>query len=196
MTHHLMNIRTMGFSMEESPPHIRAPSYILPCKSSPDFQAPVEDLFKGSWFLIRSCNTFWKDKRNVRLEYTPAPTGSHIEDQAFYQTMGSDTFKSMDGRDTQCEGEVGTYIWQGKGFMRIASARWEVLCFTSRPESGDWMLVFAYKSIFTAPAINLLCRSKTGLTDSDMRYLEQWLQGVKDDQFQRAVRGMVYIQQD
>ncbi|KAF2268883.1 hypothetical protein CC78DRAFT_454201, partial [Lojkania enalia] len=61
---------------------------------------------------------------------------------------------------------------QGRGLLRIASARWEVLSFTSYPETGDWMLVFTHKSIFTSPAVNLMCRNKGGFCESELKSLE------------------------
>jgi hypothetical protein len=127
------------------------------------------------------------------MRYTA--TRFHIEDQAFYQTMTSDAVKSMDGKDTPSENETGIFTWQGKGLLRIASARWEVLCFTSRPENGDWMLVYAHKSIFTSPAVNLMCRKRGGVSLVDLEHINAWLNGIADDKFQQAVGGMVDIVQ-
>lgn len=146
--------------------------------------------------MVRSSNAYWKDKRNVRLNYAPASSGSYIADQSIYQTMNSDAVKVKNGWDTPCEGEVGAYVWQGKGFLRVASARWEVLCFASRPGIGDWMLIFQDKSIFTSPAISLLCRNKAGPTDADLQQIDGWLQGVEDEKFQEVVRGMANIKQE
>ena len=144
--------------------------------------------------MIRSSNTFWKDKRNVRLNYTPL--SNHIDDRVCYQTMTSDVVKFLDGKDIPSDSAIGIYTWQGKGFLRIASARWEVLSFTSRPETGDWMLVFAHKSMFTSPAVNILCRNQGGLCESDLQSLETWIPSVEDASFQQAARGLVNIKQD
>ncbi|KAF2464154.1 uncharacterized protein BDR25DRAFT_243076 [Lindgomyces ingoldianus] len=147
------------------------------------FQAPLEELFLGEWFMIRSSNGFRKDKRNVRCQYTA--TASHIEDEAFYQTVNSDTVKSVVGKDTACEGNVGVYSWQGKGLLRVASARWE-----------DWMLVFAHQSIFTSAAINLMCRSQDGLNEEDMRLVEGWLSSVAENKFRQIVSNLADIKQE
>ncbi|KAF2499671.1 hypothetical protein BU16DRAFT_557983 [Lophium mytilinum] len=178
-------------------PHFRPPSTALHLKptSLPSFQAPLSDLFTGDWFILRSSNPFWKDKRNVRLHYNPAPSGSHIEDTACYQTMISDTVKIVVGKDTPVDGETGTYTWQGKGLLRVARGRWEILSFTAR-DGGDWMLVFAHKTLFSASAINLLCRRKEGLSKEDLGEVEEWLNGVEDEKFQQAARGVFDIKQE
>lgn len=144
--------------------------------------------------MIRLSNRFWKDKRNVRLKYTAA--GSYIDDEAFYQTMSSEAVKSMVGKDTQCDGTMGVYLWQGKGLLRVASARWEVLSFTPRTNCRDWMLVFAHGSIFTSPAINLMCRDRVGLDGDDLLFVDEWLAGVPNDKFQMAVHEMADIKRE
>ncbi|KAF2810487.1 uncharacterized protein BDZ99DRAFT_364773, partial [Mytilinidion resinicola] len=100
--------------------------------SLPSIQAALSDLFAGDWYLVRSSIPFWKDKRNVRLNYNLAPSGSHIDDTASYQPVTSNTVKTLVGKNTLVDGETGTYTWQGKGLLRVASGRWEVLSFTAR----------------------------------------------------------------
>jgi hypothetical protein len=119
-----------------------------------------------------------------------------MDDQAFYQLMTSDAVKSMDGKDTPSDDGTGIFTWQGKGFLRIASAKWEVLCYTPRLGDGDWMLVYAHKSIFTSPAVNLMCRKKGGVSPADRECITEWLQGIQDEKFQAAVKGMVDIVQE
>ena len=143
--------------------------------------------------MLKSSNTFWKDKRNIRVRYTS--TGSHIEDRAFYQTMTSDAVKTMDGKDTPSEDETGMFTWQGKGLLRVASARWEVLCFTARPESGDWMLVYVHKCVFTSAAVNLMCREKGGVSSMDLGCIDEWLGGITDVGFQQVVGAMIDVLQ-
>ncbi|KAF2639262.1 hypothetical protein P280DRAFT_454449 [Massarina eburnea CBS 473.64] len=183
----------MSLSRTPSLPHFRLPTNLIESTSVPKstFQAPLQDLFEGEWYMIRSSCSFWKDKRNVRLKYTSA--SSHIDDRASYQTVTSDAIKCMDGRDTPSDSETGIFTWQGKGLLRVASARWEVLCFTSRPNTGDWMLVYTHKSIFTSPSVNLMCRNKVGISSSDLSHIEYWLRGVSDGRFQQEVNAMVDI---
>lgn len=178
-----------------SPPYFRLPTTLEASKAAPRpaFQAPLQELFEGEWYMLQSSNSFWKDKRNVRLQYTS--NGSYIEDKALYQMMGSDAVKSMDGKDTPSDTELGVFTWRGKGLLRVASAQWEVLCFTSRPEGGDWMLVYAHKSIFTSPALNLLCRTKGAISTLDLTCIKTWLQEVEDDKFQQTVAAMIDIAQ-
>ncbi|KAF2196547.1 hypothetical protein GQ43DRAFT_445009 [Delitschia confertaspora ATCC 74209] len=176
--------------------HFRSPSHVSGIKpmSASEFQAPLEELFLGDWYMIRSSNAFWKDKRNIRLSYTQS--ASYVDDRAFYQTMNSDAVKSMDGKNISVDGAVGIYNWQGKGLLRVVNARWEILCFTSRPSNGDWMLVFMQKSLFTSPSVHLLCRQKGGISETDMKQVEEWLPQVQDEKFQQAVKEIADIRQE
>lgn len=182
--------------MAPPPPPLFCPPSILSNTSAPQriIQSPLQNAFAGDWFLLRSSNPFWTDKRNVRIRYTN--TATHIDDQAFYQLMTSDTIKCMEGKDTPSDDGTGIFTWQGKGFMRIASANWEVLSFTSRLDDGDWMLVYAHKSIFTSPAVNLMCRKKAGVGATDMQCIRDWMAGIKHERFQGAVERMVDIVQE
>jgi hypothetical protein len=188
----------MSLSWTPSPPHFRLPTDLTTSSKTtpiPAFQAPLQDLFEGDWYVIRSSINFWKDKRNVRFRYTPA--SSYMENQASYQTMTSDTIKSMSWRDTPSETETGIFTWRREALLRtrVASAKWEVLCFTSRPSKGDWMLIYVHKSMFVSPGLNLLCRNKEGPSSADMSCIEQWLRGVSDDRFQQTVDAMVDVTQ-
>ncbi|KAH7096040.1 hypothetical protein FB567DRAFT_48068 [Paraphoma chrysanthemicola] len=177
------------------PPQFREP--ILPGTSNPTTTNPtqtsIQDRILGTWFLIRSSNPFWKPKLNIHIEYTPV--SAHISDRAFYQTTPSSAIKSIDGKDTPATDGSDTFTWQGTGFMRIASAKWEVLSFTTR-EGGDWMLVYVHKSMFTPAAVNLMCRTKGGVSETDREFVRVWLEGVRDEGVRGAGAGMVDILQE
>jgi hypothetical protein len=180
-------------SSDNTAPKFRLPTHLADSSSAPeptsatDLQAFIE----GDWFLIKSSNTFWSDKKNVRQNYTK--TASYIENTASYQPKSSDAIKSLNGKDTPSASAPGSFTWQGKGLARLASLHWEVLSATSRPEGADWMLAYVQKSMFSAAAINILCRERDGVSEGDMKCIGEWLAGVKDEKFQQTVAGLVDI---
>lgn len=87
-----------------------------------------------------------------------------------------------------------TYSWQGKGLLRLFTARWEVLGFEEREEGRGWLLTFQHKTIFTAPAVNIACRTKTGLDKEVLGLVEDWLRGLGDEALKKALKDMYLIE--
>ena len=192
----------MSFTTISAPPHFRPPSHIMannkPTSTSPSlygFQAPLEDLFMGDWYLIRTSNPFWKDKRNIRITYS-SDGPSTFSDRAFYQPLNSSAVKSVDGRDTVVDDAVGVYMWQGKGLMRVQGAKWEILSFNKRMGGADWMMVFTQKNLFQPSTMQIYCRSRKGPSEIDLRYIEEWASQVLDPMFQQAMRGLFDVLQE
>lgn len=105
--------------------------------------------------------------------------------------------KSMQGKTTPVPDAVATFSWQGKGLLRLFGAKWEILGYNETGEEGrSWMMTFTHKTMFTSPAVNVVCRSRNGLSDADFRQVEGWLTAIKDDVFQKAVQDMFTISQD
>lgn len=155
--------------------------------------APFENKdFLGEWFLIRTSNGFWKDKRNVRMEYTASG-----HDRFSYNAARSKAEKQMEGRNVPIEGAIAAFSWQGKGLLRLFSAVWEIV---GRTESNDveesWIVTFQHKTMFTAPAVNVACRSKNGLSSADLKKVSDWLLSLGDRNLERAAQDMYTIVQD
>lgn len=144
--------------------------------------------------MIRSSNPFWKDKRNVRLNYTV--TGTQFTNCAYYQAMNSDTVKTMEGTDTPADAASEIYTWRGKGFLRLTSAKWEILIFQARNGGADWVLMFAHKNVFTAPAVNLMCRQKNRISENNIKEIERWFATVDSKDFQSTVKSIADIKQE
>lgn len=128
---------------------------------------------------------------------------------------------------------VNMWVWQGRGLMRVASAKWEVIGYKTSSSSSssssvasfaasvasnadsdpasdgettqhndlEWLLVYAHKSIFTAPAVNWMVRRRVGerqgegISAEESGKVRAWLEdaGKLDEAFRGAVDGMVEI---
>lgn len=167
-------------------------------QQSADTPFKIND-FLGQWYLVRTSNTFWKDKRNVRMEHTESG-----HDRFFYQAVKSDGggrgrggIKTMEGRNTPVPDAVSTFSWQGKGLLRLFGATWEILGYNEMGEAGrSWMITFQHKTMFTSPAVNVACRSPDGFNDADRQQVEDWLIGLGEETFTTAVQGIYTIAQE
>lgn len=169
----------------------RSPS-ILAAPTSPENTAldPKYINHFGDWFLVRTSNTFWKNKSDVRMHYTASG-----EDSFTYRSAGSTVEKRMEGRNTPDPNYQATYSWAGKGLLRLFTARWEILGFKEQAEKSGWLLTFQHRTIFTAPAVNIACKKKDGLDQRVMESIEQWLVALGDEGLARAVEEMYMIEQ-
>jgi hypothetical protein len=172
----------------------RLPSTLSTAESpqQASFEISSANDFLGDWYMIRTSNTFWKDKRNVRMNYNEGG-----DDRFFYQAMSSGAIKSVEGRNTPVQDAIATFAWQGKGLLRLFGAKWEILALEASPEEGPaWMITFQHKTMFTSPAVNLACRSKDGMSNKDLRLVEDWLAAVQDNTFRKATQDMFEVTQD
>ena len=92
--------------------------------SSKNFQLPDLPWLCGTWHVTHSTLPMWKNKRNVRIMYTRLP-GNKLDDLVTYQNIDSKEIQSVHGIDTPKKD--GSYMWRGKGFLKVATSRWEVL---------------------------------------------------------------------
>src|SRR5690242_11340083 len=103
------------------------------------FTPPTPYQLSGTWTLHTSSNPFWADKHNVRITYSPvAPTKrgttsfAYLDDIAQYETRPGGPIKELKGSDSivvnaDAGAGVNMWVWQGRGLMRVASAKWEVI---------------------------------------------------------------------
>ncbi|KAL9056528.1 MAG: hypothetical protein Q9162_002904 [Coniocarpon cinnabarinum] len=141
----------------------------------------------------------WKNKRNVRIAYTRLP-GNKLDDLVTYQNMESTEVKSVHGIDTPKKD--GAYLWRGKGVLKVASSKWEVLGWggggshvAQTPtlgnlqigdnahtedgiESEQWVVTYFAKTRFTPAGIDVYSRKRTGLSPETLEMLMQALAGL------------------
>ncbi|MCJ1377682.1 hypothetical protein MMC17_000778 [Xylographa soralifera] len=152
----------------------------------------------------------WKTARNVTITYTPLPTLVHgqpqLDDLVAYQPLTSDKRKTIAGVDTCSKDGHGAWDWRGKGWLKIASSRWEVLGWGtlegSGVQSGDaegsekgWVVTYFAKSIFSPAGIDVYTRGDR-LEEAMLERINEGLVAVEDEGFQRLVETMFEVKRD
>jgi hypothetical protein len=121
----------------------------------------------------------WKKNRNVTITYTPLPNNADlIDDLVQYQPLNSTTSiqKKIEGIDTPDANVPAAYSWRGRGWLKIASSRWEVLGWGD--EDGGWCVTYFQKTLFTPAGIDVYCRRKGGLSEDMLKRIKQELRAV------------------
>jgi|TARA_R110002003_G_scaffold104_9_gene8255 hypothetical protein len=116
----------------------------------------------------------WKKNRNVVITYTPITNTSppQIDDLVTYQPLNSTSQKTVHGVDKpfsvpntaaagEGEGEVASlgYNWRGKGWLMIASSKWEILGYGEEDVTGNsWVVTYFAKTLFTPAGLDFYSR--------------------------------------
>ena len=126
----------------------------------------------------------WKRSRNVRIEYTPVTGTSpaHLDDFVSYQPLDSTKLKTVRGVDkpfsvphtaipspaaagaeagVSTAADVGSigYNWRGKGWLMIASSKWEILGYGEEETTGNsWIVTYFALTAFTPAGIDFYSR--------------------------------------
>jgi hypothetical protein len=153
---------------------LRAPSSLPTTTSSPSILPPSLTWLSGSWNVTHSTLPMWRKNRNVVITYTVTSTSPlEIDDQVTYQPLGSDSVKTVRGVDkpfavpnTQegAEGSLG-FNWRGKGWLMIASSKWEILGYGDEEGTGveggvknAWVVTYFAKTLFTPAGVDIYSR--------------------------------------
>ncbi|EMD95160.1 hypothetical protein COCC4DRAFT_34231 [Bipolaris maydis ATCC 48331] len=161
---------------------LRAPSSLPATESSASISPPQLSWLSGSWNVTHSTLPMWKKNRNVRITYTPiaSSTPPQIDDVVTYQGLNSDALKTVHGIDKPfdvpnaappagAEGGAGDvaslgYNWRGKGWLVIATSKWEILGYGDEQGTGNsWVVTYFAKTLFTPAGIDVYSR-KASLT--------------------------------
>jgi hypothetical protein len=145
----------------------------------------------------------------VRITYTPLPISStpagpgstHLDDEVSYQPLDKTKSKisTVRGVDRpfatsaasenqgQVEGEGDEkaslgYNWRGKGWLMIASSKWEILGYGE--EAGDdgnsWVVTYFAKTLFTPAGVDFYSR-KGQLKSETVQGIKSGLAGLGGD---------------
>lgn len=139
----------------------------------------------------------WRNKRNVRIQYTRLP-GNKLDDLVTYQNLESTEIVSVRGVDAKKRN--GSYVWRGQGWLNVATSRWEVLGWGGGgmgatdagkaitapdgggPEAADkaeqWVVTYFARTLFTPGGIDIYSRKSAGLSPRTMRKLRTALTRV------------------
>jgi hypothetical protein len=153
---------------------------------------------RGSWNVTHSTLPMWKKSRNVRITYTPLPStgphGPHIDDEVSYQAVDKSkssvsTVRGIDkpfstitsGADTAPpEASLASlgYNWRGRGWLVIASSKWEILGYGAETGTeNDWVVTYFAKTLFTPAGLDFYSR-KGQLQSHTVEEIKGALQGL------------------
>ncbi|EPS41499.1 hypothetical protein H072_4593 [Dactylellina haptotyla CBS 200.50] len=154
-----------------------------------------QDLLK-TWWVTTSTLPMWKSAKNITITYTPVPSSNYIDDIIHYNPRDSPpaseegakpTVKSIHGVDYPLS-ETPTdlsYKWRGKGWLFIATSRWQVVGYGGRDvkevdgvlEGVEWVLTFFEKSLFTPAGVDIMTVAKEGVDEETRKAIDEGLKG-------------------
>ncbi|KAL1606162.1 hypothetical protein SLS60_003563 [Paraconiothyrium brasiliense] len=151
---------------------LRAPSSLPTTEPSPSIAPPTLQWLSGPWNVTHSTLPMWKKNKNVVITYTPITSASppRIDDLVTYQPISSSSTKTVHGVDkpfsvpnTADSGEEEkaslAYNWRGKGWLMIASSKWEILAHGEEEGTGNaYVVTFFAKTLFTPAGVDVYSR--------------------------------------
>lgn len=175
---------------------LRAPSTLPTTESSPSIAPPTLSWLQGSWNVTHSTLPMWKKNRNVRITYSAiaGTSPAQIDDLVTYQPIGSESVKTVHGVDKPFEVPNTTartegaeeaasmaYNWRGKGWLMIASSKWEILGYGDEEGTGNsWVVTYFAKTLFTPAGVDFYSR-KGNLTPQTVESIKAGLAGLGGD---------------
>ncbi|KAI4174256.1 MAG: hypothetical protein LQ343_002394 [Gyalolechia ehrenbergii] len=200
-------------------------------EKTPTFKPPPPHWLSGTWHVTHSSLPMWKSARNVSITYTPlppAPSSSpsvpgeasplpRLDDLVRYQKVGAEKWKSVEGVDTPAaEGGGGEWNWRGKGWLKIAGSRWEVLGWGDIPpapslpssvegegetgegagEKNQWVVTYFAKTLFTPAGVDVYSRRKEGVGREVLEGIKGELGRCGDEGVRALVGGLFEVRRD
>ncbi|CAO2653892.1 Nn.00g106250.m01.CDS01 [Neocucurbitaria sp. VM-36] len=179
---------------------LRAPSSLPATEPSPSIPPPELSWLLGSWNVTHSTLPMWKKSRNVQIKYTPVAGTSplQIDDIVTYQSLSSTHIKTVHGVDKPFEvpntapaassGEADSaqvasmaYRWRGKGWLAVASSKWEILGHGDEPGTrNSWVVTYFAKTLFTPAGVDFYSR-KGNLTPETIESIKAGLARLGGD---------------
>ncbi|KAK5136674.1 hypothetical protein LTR08_002327 [Meristemomyces frigidus] len=162
-------------------------------KAPLEYQSPNITWLTECWHVTHSTLPMWKNKRNVRIQYTPLEPSSasilkentdRLDDLVTYQSVKSEKVQTVKGIDTcASQGDVrGEWDWRGKGWLKIASSHWEVMGWGEESNTGNkWVVTEFAKTLFTPAGIDIYSKDRRGLTQETLKGIKLALTEVNDD---------------
>ncbi|KAK1815115.1 hypothetical protein LTR12_010454 [Friedmanniomyces endolithicus] len=193
---------------------IRPPSFSA-ANPPPGYQSPTLSWLTETWHVTHSTLPMWKNKRNVRIQYTPLPpsTGSNsaasetdrIDDLVTYQSLTGDKVTTLHGVDklstttsTGSNGEAkDAWDWRGKGWLKIAGSHWEVLGWGEEVATGNkWVVTEFAKTLFTPAGVDVYSQRPEGLQQVTLEGIKRALEGTGDENVKRMAVELFEIKRD
>ena len=170
---------------------------------STTFIPPTVDQLTGTWHVVYSTLPLWKNKRNVNITYKPlAPITSskqevlqRIDDIVAYQTLTSDTIKTIHGIDTTSGEGTGNWDWRGTGWLKIVSSHWEILG-VGEHLGDDWAIIFFASTLFTPSGVDILSKSRGGVPKGTVVAVKEALLKIEDPVLQKLAGDLFEVERD
>ncbi|KIW14915.1 hypothetical protein PV08_07700 [Exophiala spinifera] len=160
--------------------------------SSPKFTPPSASFLHGKWYVTHSTLPMWKTNRNVTITYTPLPNDAAVlDDLVEYQPKSSDRRKKVKGYDTPSGDVPAAYGWRGKGWLMIASSKWQVIGYGDEDEG--WCVTYFEKTLFTPAGIDVYSRRKTGASPDLLSRITEEMKNVRDGNVRKLAADMFAI---
>jgi hypothetical protein len=126
----------------------------------------------------------WRKAKNVRITYkilpASSPDGPTLLDDTVESVPTQRTLlpqpKAIHGIDTP-DGD-GAWAWRGKGLLKIASSRWEVLGWGER-EGERWVVTWFAPSLFTPAGVDVYSGNKEGVSEGLFTEIQEALKGLE-----------------
>ncbi|KAK4184718.1 hypothetical protein QBC35DRAFT_476996 [Podospora australis] len=154
---------------------LRLPSKYVTSNPSPStFTPPPLDFLHRTWSVTHSTLPMWRTARNVRITYSPFPSGdtTKVSDLVEYETLSGSSLKNVKGVDTvsPLERNTGAWDWRGSGLLFFVSSHWEVLGWGTHEETGEkWVVTWFQKTIFSAEGVDVYSDRKEGGSEGLVR---------------------------
>lgn len=133
---------------------LRCPSVYTPSPAlePSTIQPPILEQLLGQWYITYTSSPDWRDRRNVLLTYSLLGAinqpNARLDDLITYQSVSSAKLQTVHGTDTPSKTDPWAWTWRGNGLLRVASSHWEILGHGTLEDCGQWIVVYAQKSIF------------------------------------------------
>ncbi|KAF3917728.1 hypothetical protein ABW20_dc0101028 [Dactylellina cionopaga] len=142
------------------------------------------------WWVTTSTLPMWKSAKNITIIYTAIPDTSDIDDIIHYNPRSTaegaePVVKSIHGVDYPL-GSTPTdlsYKWRGKGWLFIATSRWQVVGYGGADvkevdgvvEGVEWVVTYFEKSLFTPAGVDIMTVEKGGVSEETRKGIDEGL---------------------
>jgi hypothetical protein len=186
---------------------LRPPTFSK-AKQPLEHKNPTIAWLSETWHVTHSTLPMWKNKRNVRIQYTPLEPSSpsiakentdRLDDLVSYQGLNSDKVSTVHGVDKAASGGDGRgeWDWRGKGLLMIASSHWEVLGWGEEEGTGNkWVVTMFAKTLFTPAGIDVYAKHRAGLKPETVEGIKRALEGIEDADVKKLAPQVFEIKSD
>ncbi|KAK3114629.1 hypothetical protein LTR53_006879 [Teratosphaeriaceae sp. CCFEE 6253] len=190
---------------------IRPPSFSA-TRAPADYNSPTVAWLTETWHVTHSTLPMWKNKRNVRIQYTPLPPSTpsiaqehtdRMDDLVSYQSLSSEKISTLHGVDKLAVASCtmpesrDAWNWRGKGWLKIAGSHWEVLGWGEEEGTGSkWVVTEFAKTLFTPAGVDVYSQHAEGVKSETLGGIKEALAAVEDADLRRLAGELFEITRD